>query len=300
MIQERDCRALRLLSRHLVLSSSAIQRRCYPKDATKRVTRRRLLKLLKAGYVKRRTLQTNGVPGGPQFLYQLDKKANEFLASKYGLDKYIYKPTSLRQPMHLRHYAELAEISLAFEDAIRTQHDVGLRAWFNEEEIVNWSEADSNKHRKLFTVVKNRPRIVCAPDAGFLIEYEGKTRICYVELERGTSGARHVAKKKANGFDLLQKRQLHKQHFPEVDDDCFDVLCVAQNRVHRDQLKNAFKDSPGKQLWLFVDKNQLTPDAFFFKPIWHNVFASEPVALINTQNSKSNKSSDDTTVVLSE
>ena len=298
-MQERDWKVLRLLARHLLLRSREIQRRCYVRDITGRITRRRLLKMLKAGYIKRRTLNSDGKLGGPHFLYQLDSKGVEALAVKYGLDHFLYKPTSLRQPMHLRHYAELAEVSLAFEDSLKAHRDVTFKAWFNEEEVVNFLETDNSKHHKLFTVVKNRPRIVCAPDAAFMIEYQGALRACYIELERGTSGPRHVTKKKADGFDLLHKRKLHHQHFADLNEPNFDVLCVAPNRVHRDHLRRAFKDASGKQLWLFVDKNQLNADSFFFKPIWYDVTNKNPIPLIQKSGHLTKGTKPDATVVMS-
>ena len=298
-MQERDWRVLRQLARHLLLRTREIQQRCYPSDSTGRITRRRMLKMLKEGYVKRRTLNSDGTLGGPHFLYQLDTKGVETLAVKYGLDHFLYKPTSLRQPMHLRHYAEMSHISLAFEDALKANRSVIFKAWYNEEEVVNPMEQEASKHRKLFTVVKNRPRVVCAPDAALMIEFQGAKRACYVELERGTSGPRNVAKKKAEGFDLLHKRKLHHQHFPDLSEPNFDVLCVAQNRVHRDQLRRAFKDAPGKQLWLFVDKNQLSAESFFFKPVWYDVANPNPISFIQLSGHTTQELQPNETVTLS-
>ncbi len=287
-IQQRDFMVLLILARFLILDTRKIQQLCYPTDTSGRIARRRLLAMLKAGYIKRRVERIAGSPGGPMNHYQIDDRGKKYIAEKQNCEKYYFKPTTLRQPQHLRHYCAVAAIAMLFEAALRVNSAVKFRAWFNEEEIINWQEPDESKHRKLFTIVQEKPRITCEPDAAFVIEYQGAQRVCYIERERGTNGPKWVAKKKAPGYHLLQRRKLHHQHFPEVAGEDFDVLLIGESPVHRDRLRKFFREVPGKELWLFADVHDLHPETFFFEPVWYPAAQGEPLPLIQKQEGRSN------------
>ncbi len=42
---------------------------------------------------------------------------------------------------------------------------VAVARWVNEYDLINDNELDSRKHFRLFTVVQDKPRVTCSPDA---------------------------------------------------------------------------------------------------------------------------------------
>ena len=87
---------------------------------------------------------------------------------------------------------------------IAAQTDVMLEAWYNEADVVNADEPDHFQHYRLRTQIEGQPAVICAPDAGFLLNQGGRRTAIYLELERGDvghgTGTRQLADRKCPGY----------------------------------------------------------------------------------------------------
>ncbi len=122
------------------------------------------------------------------------------------------------------------------------------------------------------------PRLVCSPDAAFLLSVHEHRKIHYVEVDRETSGVRSVASK-AFGYAELFKRRLHRRHFPESNIERINVLLITLSAKRRHALLHAFRDKPRADLWWFASRDEFTPESCMFGKIFHRC-DGEPTALI--------------------
>jgi hypothetical protein len=179
MLTERDYPVLTALARFFVLTRQMIQVLCYLSDQDGRLTRRRLSVLCRDGYLKRLTLQLiNPRDSVPSPIYVLGPRGPQFLAEYFADDRYLLKPTSVARPAQLLHYIAVAKTHALLRQAIE-HSPVELVSWFHEEEVVNVDERNHKKHFKLFTELMKQPRLVCIPDAAFLLESDGHRVVCY-------------------------------------------------------------------------------------------------------------------------
>lgn len=123
-------------------------------------------------------------------------------------------------------------------------------------------------------------RVVCVPDAAFLLEKSGHRKVFYLEQDRDTTkSADRVAASKCGGFAGLFAKKLHLTQFPQANAEKFTVLMLAPTTRRRDALKAAVKKHPGSELWRFASLTDLTPETVLSAPIWHPC-DGEPKALI--------------------
>jgi hypothetical protein len=54
---------------------------------------------------------------------------------------------------------------IALDEAISRQTDVKIEGWINEWDIVNKDESVPEKRFRLYTLIRENPRLSCAPDA---------------------------------------------------------------------------------------------------------------------------------------
>ncbi len=135
--------------------------------------------------------------------------------------------------------------------------------------MANKDAAAPEKKYRLYTLLCEGPRLVCAPDAGFLLTNRGTGKVHYLEIDRGTSGTRQVACAKTPGYAALAERLGHRRHFPEADLDSFAVLLVAPDVRRRDALKEQVTGKPGAAFWRFAAMPELTPETILTEPVWH-------------------------------
>lgn len=258
MITERDIAVLRALVLYYVLSRVQIQRLCFPSDDVGRVTRRRIQALVEAKLANRTHMQVvNPLMGAPAPVYYPSRKGCEFLAGHDGDDKYLLTPTQTPQPHHLYHWLAVSDTHIALDKAIGGKPDVQLDGWLSEWDVANKDEQEPEKRFRLYTLIQQNPKLVCVPDAAFLLSVRGHKKIHYLEQDRNTSGVKQIAASKTAGYAAMAERQLHRRHFPETTLDAFTVLMVAPTPARRDALRAAIHGKPGAPLWRFVAADDL-------------------------------------------
>lgn len=170
MITQRDIQVLLTLARYFVLDRPQLQRLCFPSDTTGRVTRRRLQQLFRHELINRqRVTVDHPFRPPPGSIYFLATRGREFLAEHFGEERYRLVPVQTPRPDHVLHWIAVSETHIALDEAIDRQETVRLEEWINEWDVVNKDEADPDKRFRLYMLLRDNPRLICAPDAAFLL-----------------------------------------------------------------------------------------------------------------------------------
>lgn len=285
MLTDRDLEVLLALDRYYVLSRPQIQQLCYPTDQTGRVTRRRLQALVSQGLVNRHRAEIvypHTIPAGS--IYYPAPKGCQLLSESQGDDRYLVTPTQCPQAHHALHWLAVTESHLTLDRAIDSQENVELIDWVNEWDVVNKDEQRPERRYRLYTLLQEEPRLVCAPDAAFVLSYRGFTKVFFVEQDRGTSGARQVAARKVKGYWAMQQGASHREKFPACNVNQLSVLCIAPNAGRRDALRRAFVGKPGSDLWKFTAVPDLQSEQLLHAPIFYPS-KGDPVPLVKLHES---------------
>jgi hypothetical protein len=280
MITERDIAVLCSLQRYYVLNRPQIQRLCFPHDEAGRITRRRLLALAQANFISRtQAVVHHPHAGSPGPVYFPSRRGSEFLAEHFDDERHLLTPVQCPQSHHLFHWLAVSDTHIAFDAAIKEQNAARLESWINEWDIVNPDETEPQKRYRLFTMVRESPRLVCAPDAGFLLAVGPHSKAFYLEQDRNTSGIKRVAAQKMSGYAAMADLQLHLKHFPQATVPQFTVLMVAPTNSRRDALRKEMRGKPGAELWRFVTVSDLACPSMLHDPVFH-ACDGEPTPLI--------------------
>jgi hypothetical protein len=280
MITDRDLAVLLKLDRYYVCSRPQIQRLCYPSDLTGRVTRRRLQALISEGLINRQRatiVYPHTIPAGS--IYYPSTKGCQLLSETQGDDRYLLTPTQCPQSHHALHWLAVTETHITLDAAIDAQHDVALLDWVNEWDIVNKDEQQPEKRFRLYTLLQEQPRLICAPDAAFVLSYRGFNKVFFVEQDRGTSGAHQVAARKVKGYLAMQQQCKHCEQFPLCNVTSLSVLCLAPDVGRRDALRRAFAGKPGSDLWKFVTVPDFSVEKLLHEPVLYST-KGEPIPLV--------------------
>jgi len=281
MITDRDIQVLLEVATYYVLNRQQIQRLCFASDKTGRVTRRRLQTLVDGGMLNRHRAQVHYPNSAPaSAVYYPSRRGSQLLAEHTGDEQYLLTPDQCPQPHHVQHWLAVSDTHIALNGAIAGQDRVTVDGWINEWDVVNKDQRDPQKRFRLYTLIQENPRLICAPDAAFLLSTLGFSKVFYVEQDRGTTGVQQVAARKIKGYAELLARRLHRNHFPASNVDSFTVLCVANNERRRDALRKAFARHSSAKLWKFCAAGVLTPEAFLQQPIMYPA-TGEPMPLVN-------------------
>jgi len=290
MMTDRCIHVLFAVATYFCLSRVQLQRLCFESDRTGRVTRRRLQALVQQKLLNRHRAEVryaNSAPAGS--VYYPSEKGNQFLAEHTGDDAYLLTPTQCPQAHHIMHALAESDTHITFDAALAAQDRVQCGGFLNEWDVCNKDEQNPERRFRLYTLLQENPRLICAPDAAFLLtlacQSSSFSKIFYVEQDRGTTGAFQMAARKHKGFAQLYQRQLHRRHFPETNVETFTVLGIAHNDRRRDALRRAFKGKDGSDLWKFASAIELTSDTFLFEPIWYPV-DGDPMPLVNLEQLK--------------
>lgn len=270
MITPRDIQILLALVRYFVLSRPQIQRLLFPDDTNGRSTRRRLQMLVDLGLINRQHLLYSHPNGGsPASVYFPSRRGCELLFEEFGDDHFLLTPTNAPIPHHIQHWLAISETHMTLDDAIARQSSVQIEDWINEWDICNKDETVPEKRYRLYTLLRQNPKLICAPDAAFLLTLGGHKKIYYLEQDRHTSGVVQVASSKTKGYAVMAELQLHRRHFPQATVEGFTVITIAPSPKRRDALRQAVKDKPGANLWRFASATDLTPESFLFEPVFY-------------------------------
>jgi len=279
MITDRDILILVALVRYYVLNRQQIQRLCFPGDRNGRITRRRLQLLVDANFINRQNTLFCHPSAVPAPVYYPSRKGCEFLAEHLGDPQYLLTPTAPPIPHHTFHWLAVSDTHIALDGAIQNQSDVRLDGWINEWDVVNKDESQPDKHYRLYTLLREHPRLVCVPDAAFLLSFKGTSKVYYLEQDRATSGAQQIANGKTVGYATMAEHRLHRRHFPQATLDDFAVLMVAPNPKRRDSLRHAMREKPGASLWRFTCTSDFVPEQLLNDAILYTCNSDEPKPL---------------------
>ena len=272
MLTERDFTVVRALARYYVLNRPQIQRICFPDDQTGRITRRRLQMLVDEKLINRhRVLVHHPHIGSPGPVYFPSQKGNELLAEHFEDERFLTGCTQPPQSHQVLHWLAVSETHIALDEAIAGQNHVHVTDWFNEWDVVNSKESAPERRFRLYTLLRESPRLVCAPDSAFMLAVGSHRKAFYLEQDRNTSGIRQIAASKTPGYAALAERQLHRRHFPDTTLDTFSVLAIAPTTQRRDALRKALRDKPGAALWKFAAVTELSSETFLFAPVFYPV-----------------------------
>ncbi len=283
MLQIRDIEIIASVARYYTLTRAQINRLHFPNDHDGRITRKRLSIIHGDELVNRTNMQVvNPSMGAPAYVYYPSAKGCAFLAQELKDDRFKATCTLTPNWMYLYHWVEVAQTHITLDQAVAQLADVSVVDWISEWSIANPDESEPEKKYKLYT--KLGQKLVCAPDAAFLLDKEGFRKAFYIEQDRDTTkNADRVAAQKCHGYAGLFEKRLHiGRHFPTTNVEKFTVLFVAPTLKRRDSLRAAFRSKPASWLYKFASLTELAPESFLTAPIWHPC-DGDPGAIINNE-----------------
>src|SRR5207237_793739 len=111
---------------------------------------------------------------------------------------------------HLYHWVAVADTHILLDQAAERTPGVSVDEWLGEWSVANPSAVAPEKRFRLYTLLRETPRLVCAPDAAFLLAKGGFRKVFYLEQDRDTTkSAERVAVSKCQGYAELAERSLH-------------------------------------------------------------------------------------------
>lgn len=269
MLTPRDIQVVVSLARYYTLTRAQINRLHFPDDEDGRLTRRRLQILLESKLIQRTTMQVvNPAQGLPAPVYFPSREGCAFAAQETGDKRFLAACWQAPNWQNLYHAVQVAETHLLINRATERLQNLSVVDWYNESSVVNPDERLPEKRFRLYTRLTDR--IVCVPDAAFLLEKSGHRKVFYLEQDRDTTkNAERVAAQKHSGYALLAERAGQRIHFPTVTVPGFTVLMVAPTTRRRDGLRTAFGKYDGASLWKFASQTDFTPESILLAPVWH-------------------------------
>jgi hypothetical protein len=279
MLTERDISIVHDVVTYRVVNRPIVQRRRFPHDTTGRITRRRLQYLFAEGFINKLKTLFCHPSASPGPIYFPALRGCELLAERFDDERFLNTAMTAPIPHHTMHWLDLTKTHITLDEAIAAQTDVRIDGWINEFDIVNKDESVPEKRFQLYTLIRESPRLACAPDAAFLLSAYGHSKIFYIEQDRATSGVRQVANGKTSGYAALAERNLQSRHFHATVPG-FGVLLIAPTARRRDALRAAIAEKPGAHLWKFACEGDVTPEKVLHDPIWFACGNDEPTPLV--------------------
>jgi Replication-relaxation len=265
----RDLDILRSIAHYYTLTRAQISRLHFPTDAQGRMTRKRLDALCERGVITKTKMQvSNPMQGLPAPVYFPTALGIEFLVEHTGDES--WKTCSTQSPnwTHLYHYTAIADHHILIDAAAKAKQ-LCVQQWYGEYSILNPHENDAHKRYTLFSLLNENPRLVCKPDAGFLLEVGGYRKVFYLETDRDTTkSAERVAAQKSKGYEGLFAQRRFQTHFPTTNVPSFTVLVIVPSVTRRNALQKAFTKEPMPNLYKFAARPELTPENFFTGSMW--------------------------------
>jgi hypothetical protein len=285
-ITGRDNQVLRSFARYGILNRRLVQQLHFSDDESgTRVSRRRLTALVEGGFLRKHPVavaSTNDEFPAPVFT--LAPGGCQYLANKFGGEYSRLRPIRIPNPSHLFHAVAVARLHVTLDLAAAQQDDIEILEWRNEYD--DGIDKDQRDPRRLYTVMSSCRKIVCAPDAGFVLSQKDKTSLFYVEVERrATTSSRQILFRKAPGYAELARRKLYRKHFPKAVVDRFTVLLIAPSAQKRTTILQTFERlAPAtyrSDLWAFTSAADVASESILESPIFFRCDDPHPYALID-------------------
>src|SRR5581483_802326 len=282
MLKPIDTQILTSVGRYYTLLRSQITRLHLPWDDDGRETRERLQQLLKLRLVNRCRMEVvNPNMGAPAPVYYPSEDGCAYLAQELEDPTHLAACTQTPNWQHLYHWVQVAETHISLDRAVGQTDGVTVPKWYGEWDVVNPDERLPHKRFRLYTLLSETPKVVCVPDAGFVLDAHGAKRAFYLELDRDTTkNAERVAAQKFQGYFGLAERRLHLRHFLDADPETFRVLTVAPTGKRRDALRKAVGQRKGSWLWWFASAEELKPETFLTGKVWYKCATDDAVSVL--------------------
>lgn len=263
--------ALRAVARYYTMTRAQIQRAVGVRND--RFMRELLLGLVRQKLLNKTRMEVvNPGAGAPAPVYYPSRTGCEYLAAELKDERYLRVMTRSPDWTRLYHWCELAERHWTLDRAVElcgAASQVSIGGWLNEYDVANPEEREPQKRYSLYTLLREKPRLVCAPDAAMLLCVRSYAKVYYVEIDRGTSGVAQIAASKTPGYAQLAIEKAHRRHF-ETNVDTFTVLSLSPSAGRRDLLRAALAKKEGAHLWRFAAAPEFTPDsAALHGAIWY-------------------------------
>ena len=268
-ITERILKILAFNATYYTTTRMMIQEACLPSTGKDGCVARKLLnELFHHGLInKTHMLVTNPDNGAAAPVYFPSRKGTELLAQELRDDRWLHACTLAPNWQYLHHWCDIAKFHVALDRAVALQQEASVLGFLHEWDVANPGERDPARRYRLFTEISDKPRLVCVPDAAFLLGYCGYKKVYYLEIDRNTSGLRQIAASKTPGYPALADGQLHRRHFPETNVDAISVLSVSPTANRRDALQRAIQPKEGARLWKFLAWTDVRPETLLYEPI---------------------------------
>ena len=270
MLQLRDLEVIASVARYYTLTRGQINRLHFVTDHDGRITRKRLKLISDEGLINRTNMQVvNPAMGAPAYVYYPSAKGCALLAQELKDERYKSVCTLTPNWMHLYHWVAVAQTHILLDQSVAKLTGVFVNDWISEWSIANPEEKEPEKRYRLFTRLGQK--LVCAPDAAFLLEKDGFRKVFYIEQDRNTTeSSDRVAAQKCHGYAGLFEKRMHiARHFPMANVEKFTVLFVTPSPNRRDALRASFSAKPAPWLYKFASQTDLTPETILTGPVWY-------------------------------
>jgi Replication-relaxation len=249
--------------------------------ANDRVVRGLLQELYAVRLVNRTRMQVvNPTAGSPAPVYFPTRLGAELVAAEYGDARYLSVTTKTPDWTHLYHWVEVADFHIYLDQAVAGLNgSVSLTGWYSEWDEIDPQGRQPHERFRLFTLIRDKPRLVCAPDAGFALQIGAHSKSYYLELDRSTSGIQQIAHSKSPGYAGLMIGNLHRRHF-QTSAESFSVLHLSPTPARRDLLRKAFPGREGATLHRFAASPDWTSPTALTDPIFYSCDEEIPRPLV--------------------
>lgn len=271
MLTSRDIAVLVSLAHYFTLTRAQISRLHFTDDTDGRATRKRLQTLVDAKLIARTHMQVmNPAMGAPAPVYFPTREGCAFVAQEREDPRYLANGFATPNWQHLYHWVQVAESHLLLDQAVASTPGIAVEEWWGEGSILNPEASNPSERFRLYTMLRDHPRLVCVPDAAFLLVKDGYRKCFYVEVDRDTTQpAERVAARKCEGYAELAARCQHKKHFPTCNVDKFNVLMIVPSAKRRETLRRAIGSKRGQELWKFAVMQDLASAQYLTGPVWY-------------------------------
>lgn len=248
--------------------------------ANDRVLRAILQELTVAGLINKTRMQVvNLAAGNPAPVYFPTRMGAELIAAETGDERYLHVCVKTPDWPHLWHWLGIAEFHVRLDQAVVQCPQVSLLGWYGEwDEVKPTASAPQDRYR-IFTLLREKPRLVSAPDAAFALGVGAHSKSYYLELDRATSGIQQIAASKTPGYAAMLAGRQYQRHFTTTTE-TFTVLHLSPTPGRRDLLRKAVATKEGATLHWFASSADWTPDKALTEPIFYSTDSDEPRPLI--------------------